>query len=118
MRGFAKACWIHSQTQQKKLSEGEASPRTPVAMEPKSPSETLKARMAALATRMLASRLRNRSWSAWDQPLFNEELEGCAALYGADHQATKTSARNLMALYSEQGDADMAAKLGLPAWPT
>ena len=44
-------------------------------------------------------------------PLFKQELEGCAALYGADHQETRTSARNLHQLLLQTGDTAAAASL-------
>jgi hypothetical protein len=40
------------------------------------------------------------------------QLEGCAELYGLDHQETKTSARNLRQLLVDSGAADEAKKLG------
>ena len=50
-----------------------------------------------------------------------QELEGCASLYGPEHQETRTSARNLRTILLQQGDkaaADALAKrFALPDEP-
>ena len=43
--------------------------------------------------------------------LFEEELEGCVERYGLDHDETRSSASNLVALLSEAGQREKANQL-------
>ena len=44
-------------------------------------------------------------------PLFREELAGCRATLGVDHENTRYSVRNLVGLLQEQGAAQEAEQL-------
>ena len=59
----------------------------------------------------LADLLRQLGDAAAAIPLFREELAGCRATLGDDHEDTRNSLRNLVGLLQEQGAAQEAAQL-------